>query len=1122
MKKTMKIGFIRDIKQSKGRFISILLLMFLSTFTLVGLKIVGPDIRATGDAYFDKYRLADITLMSTYGFAAEEQALINELVDNGDVEFGYIQDVTIGDTAESIRIFSNSKEISEYELIDGKMPTKSDQIAISNQMAEEYPIGSKIEITEKGDEEDYLLTNHSFTVVGHVNSLEIVSTLDLGATTVGTGQLNGYGVITDSAFDSEVYMIARVAYDDLQSKDAFLNDYLDTVKVYKKELEASITDLPEQRIATIKNDAYQEINENKQKLDDAAKELDDAQVKLDEGKSNLDNAKATLDSSSAQISEGERAIADGYTKISDGLSQLEIKQQELDQAQQELSSNLTIINNGQTEIDQALAEINANQLEVDNSRASLDAGLNQYLVGINNLQMAIADIDKQLLNPDLTDEERLVLEQTKNQLNIELAVVNGEYDYYVTSIYNPSITELNNAQLLIDGALVTINSKQTEIDAGREQLRLAQEQLTSGKQQLDAAKATLVQNQLGLDYKANELSVAKQQVATGFAEYYTGLDEYQANLLKFNEEEPQARLDIADGYKQIADAEQELEDLSMPVYTVYTREETPTSSGYSVFSSLATSIDKVANVFPIMLYAVAALVTFTTMTRYVEDERINTGTLLSLGYSEREIKRKYIVYGATSSSIGAVIGIMLGAVLIPELLYTSFRGEFTTPDLVLSFDLGIACGAMLVSVLCAIIPAFIVTASEFHSSPASLLLPKPPGNGSKIFLERITPIWNRLSFSHKVTARNIFRYKKRMLMTIFGVSGSVALLFTGLALQASIGNVSDIQFGEIIHYDMIAVEKSGMTPQEANEIEQLLSSTNVESSQDVYVESVSLEAGKNAERQAITMMVGTNENNYVQFRDRKTGETLKLNDGEVFINERLATALEINQGDTFTVNSAENIPVELKVGGIIEMYAGHFLFATEDTYREAFGETPVNNSIVFKLKDNSPSNIEQMAIDLMKLDGVQTVLQNASLIYQVENIATSLNSVMKLLIVLSVLLAVVILYNITNINVSERMRELSTTKVLGYYDKEVTLYIYRETMLLSIIGIIVGYGLGRIIHLFMMKTVAPLNMMFDQHVAIIAFIAPAILIIAVLVVLGIIIHFRLTKVDMLEALKSVE
>lgn len=1136
MKKTMKIGFFRELKTSRGRFISIMLLMFLSTFTLVGLKLVGPDIRMMANEYLNEYRLADLTVISNYGLSEDDTELLDAELTDANVEYGYFTDVTVGDTNQGVRLYSTPDSISEVELVSGSMPTTSGQIAISNQMSEEYPIGSTITVTEKGKKINNVLAVHEYEVVGYVNSLEILSTMDLGATNVGTGVLNGYGVVSPDDFDSEVYMIARIDYDDLRNDDAFLDDYLTEVADRKAEVEAVLKGQPKVRLTTIKDEANSEIADAEQEIADGEQELDDA-------KQELADAKVTLEDAEAELASGKQELDDGQAEVTDGLTQIETAKTELANAQAEIDTNRTTLEGAQAELDagqqeidenraqleSAQTELNANKEQLDTSLAQLNEGKAGYEAGISEIETNISNINLALSDPTLTEAQIAEYNATLTALNTALTQTQAEYDGFMTNVYNPSIADINSG-------LAQIETGQTEIDSGNAQLDAAQLEIDNNQATVTNGLAELEAGQLEVTNGLNEVATNEQtlneaqaeinqgliEYEEGLAEYQDGLAEYQEGLAEFNEKEPEARQDIEDAKQEIEDAKQEIEDLSLPTYTVNTRSETSTSGGYQLLSSLATSIDKVANVFPILLYAVAALVTFTTMTRFVEDERINTGTLLSLGYTESEIVKKYVIYGALSSSLGAILGIILGAVLIPLLLYTAFRGQFTTPDLILTFNFGVAATALVVSMLCAVIPAFLVSSAEFKFSPASLLLPKPPSDGSKIFLERITPIWERMSFAHKVTARNIFRYKKRMFMTIFGVSGSVALLFTGLAMQGSIESISEIQFGQIIDYDMIAVVDENADEEDIDIIKSYISDDMVEDSKPVYIESISSVAGENNERQAITLTVADDFTNYVNFGHRTDDQQVTLNTGEVIISERLAQIMELEEGDNFEVLSSENLPVELTVGGITEMYMGHFMYATPQTYEQAFGKPANLGSYLVKFKDSSLDNVNYAATEMLKLDGVLTVMQNESLISQVDVMADSLNSVMQLIIVLSGLLAIVILYNITNINVNERMRELSTTKVLGYYDNEVTMYIYRETVILSLIGIITGYGFGRIIHVFMMQTVSPSNMMFDYNVVLSAFTMPALLIIVISFILGIIVHRKLIKVDMLEALKSVE
>ncbi len=391
MKQTMKTGFLRELGHTRGRFISIMLLMFLSTFTLVGLKLVGPDIRMMANEYLDQYQLADLSVISTYGLEESDIQKLDTMQD-AQVEYGYFTDVTIDQTDEAIRLYSNHNQISQFELVSGSMPTETDQIAISDQMKEKYPLDSEITVIEKGSKSDQVLTEHTFTVVGYVNSLEILSTMDLGATNVGTGTLTGYGVTAKQSFDSEVYMIARMYFDDLRNEDAFLNDYLEEVASLKSEVEDLLEDQPQARLSKIKTDAEAEIEENLKKLEDGEAELDQAKVELSDAKIELEDAankladaKVQLDDALVEINNGQNEIDEGFAALEDAEAELLLGKQELDSNQQTLTESKQQVNEGfstiesqQVEIDNGYQELVAAQSEIDSARSELTAGKDQY------------------------------------------------------------------------------------------------------------------------------------------------------------------------------------------------------------------------------------------------------------------------------------------------------------------------------------------------------------------------------------------------------------------------------------------------------------------------------------------------------------------------------------------------------------------------------------------------------------------------------------------------------------------------------------------------------------------------------------------------------------------------
>lgn len=433
--------------------------------------------------------------------------------------------------------------------------------------------------------------------------------------------------------------------------------------------------------------------------------------------------------------------------------------------------------------------------------------------------------------------------------------------------------------------------------------------------------------------------------------------------------------------------------------------------------------------------------------------------------------------------------------------------------------------ALFLAFLSAVVPAYIVAKKTLREKPSALLLPKAPAAGSKILLERIKPIWNHMSFTHKVTARDIFRYKKRMLMTIFGVCGAVMLLFAGLSVQHSIAGINDRQFQTILRYDLIAAENSNLSTEETKEIENLLQSDAIDQSLPIYYTEMNQTAGKKQDKQEIKMIVLKETDlfaNFISLTERKSGDAISLSSDGVVLSERLAKLLDAKVGDTVTLCDADHQSYEMQVSGITEMYTGHFAFLNADYYEQVFQKSYTPNANLIILNTHGTDAADQMANQFMQLDGIAGIVQNTTMIQQINTIVESLNKIMTVLILVAVLLAIVILYNLTNINVMERIRELSTIRVLGFYDQEVTLYIYRETILLTLLGILVGYGTGDLFYRYLLAVVPPEEVMFNPALGAKAFIVPFFLIAGITICLGLVINQKLKKVDMLEALKSVE
>ena len=647
---------------------------------------------------------------------------------------------------------------------------------------------------------------------------------------------------------------------------------------------------------------------------------------------------------------------------------------------------------------------------------------------------------------------------------------------------------------------------QESLDEGKKQLDEAETNLTAGKKRLQDIESRLQ----GQEAQLGQLPEPQKSQAS------SQLGEAKEQLKQEKEKLSQAETDLTKEKAKWQASQDEVNALTEPTYHVYNRKSSPTSQGYLMYSNSAMSIRAVGNIFPVVLYAVAAMVTFTTMTRFVDEERTNAGIFKALGYHSKDIIAKFVIYGLVAGTLGTLLGILLGHYVLAPTISHIITERMIVGESQQNFYWTYSCLALGLSLIASVLPAYLVSRRELHEEAAQLLLPKPPVKGSKILLERITFIWSRLSFTQKVTARNIFRYKQRMLMTIFGVAGSVALLFAGLGIQSSVVGVADRQFKDLQQYQMVLSVNSRASDSDKAKLEEKLKSDEVENYRLIFSKQIEEDYAGKAGVQTVTMMV-TDQDDLAPFvLLEKNGEKLGLSNG-VVLTEKLAQLAGVSVGDNFTIDGKT-----FKVRAITEHYVGHFVYMNQATYEEIYGQAPKMNTYLVQLKDKSEVNTERVAGEFMEQAAVSGLVQNASTIQLFESFANSLNHTMAILVLVSVLLAIVILYNLTNINVAERIRELSTIKVLGFHNKEVTLYIYRETIILSLIGMIVGLVSGFYLHQFLIQMIAPGTFRFQPKVGWEVYLTPILAVSVILTILGFFVNHYLRKVDMLEALKSVE
>ena len=1131
----LHIDILRSFTHSVGRFVSIAFLIALGTFALVGLSAVGPNMRATGHTYFSSLNLADISVISDYGLDDGDQEALSRVPGTDELEFGYLKDVAVSDSITSVRIFSAPETVSEYEVVEGRMPASSGEIALDAGQRSRYALGDPISFTEKPDASgETVLETTSFTVVGFVNSSEILASENLGSSTSGSGRLDAFGVVVPEEFDSDVAMIARMTFTDLNGLDEFGQEYQSRVQAHRDAVDESLAGRPQARLDELRAEIQDQIDTGQSEVDKGRQQLDDAQAQLNQAKAAIADAKQQLSQGRAELAgqaaDAQQAIGEGRVRLAEGQAEIVRRQGEYDTAAAQMARARQQISDGQARIDQQSSQLEA-------SRTALAYAITQLVDQRSANDAEIAGVDSRtqeirarLAEPDVPPEEvqqlveelaalqarRVALLASNDLLDTSLIPqAQTTYDDFMSDVYTPGTQDLAAAQSQVDSARSEADARQPELDAAGAQLQEA-------KAQAAEAQAQVTQAQAELDTATAD---GQRQLAEAQAEIEANEAEYQVRLEEFTERKPNAERELADAEQRIAAATEQLNALETPVLALDTRREAPGSDGYIVYDTVAQTVDSLARIYPYFLYFVAALVAFTTMTRFVEEERTNAGTLKALGYGDREVMEKFVAYGLAAAIIGLMAGILLGHYLLPMIAYDAYADGFVLPRMQLHWQLRPLVLSVLLGLACTVLPALYAAWRELRERPTYLLRPKPPASGSTVPLEHLGFVWRRMSFTQKVTARNIFRYRQRTIMTIFGVCGAVAVLMSGLAVQGSIAGIGDRQFGEVIRYDLLVAQRAHVTKQQQEAIDARLGAGDIEGRFAVHYEELTRQAGAHDDKQPIALIVPEDVDRLdesITLVDATSRQPLLLTGGGAIITQRLAELTGVGVGDDLTVSDARGREHSVRVDGISEMYINHFIFMSPGAYEQAFGEEASTTGYMLSLADDSESATRQIAAEFMALDGVQGVISNTTYIDQVQTIVDALNQIMYVLILVAALLGVVILYNLTNLNVSERIRELSTIKVLGFYEREVTMYIYRETISLSLVGILVGYLFGAWLHRYIITQVPPDRVMFDPTITWPSYVIPAAVIVVITIVLGLLVNRRLRDVDMLAALKSTE
>lgn len=1018
MKSAMKKDFWREIKHTKSRFFSIMILVALSVAFLSGLKATAPDMKQTGDNYLDSLHLADIQVLSTLGLTEDDIDALRaqDGIENAEGEYVIDAFADSGSAEAVVKVLSLSEAgINDVLLREGRMPARADECVVEENMLELLDISIGDTITLEPDSKlDDALAGEEYTVVGTIRSPAYIA-VERGTSTIGSGTVKAYLYLPREAFTLDYYTAAYARVSGAAEMTAFYDEYDDYIDSVIDALEP----FGDER-AALRHDSL--VAEATEKLDDAQRELDDAKAEADE-----------------ELGKAERELSDARKKLDDGWRDYRDGQQELKDSRAELDEAYQSLQDGEQEYADGLAQYEASLRELEDRKTAAGAGM-----------------------AAVTDPAALA--------------------------------------------------------AMQEQLEQAQQQLDEAKAQLDASRAELDAGWQAYDDGEAQYAAGAQELADAYVELTDGEKDYRKGQREYEDGKAEADEKIADAQEKITDARREVADIESCEWYLFSRSYNP---GYTGFGQDADRMANLASVFPIIFFLVAALVCLTTMTRMVEEQRVQIGSLKAMGYSGLAISRKYLFYGLLPSLTGGVFGLVIGYILFPKMIFTAYQIMYQMPDIELHAYADISLFSLLAAVACTTVATLWACLATLRETPASLMRPRTPKAGKRVFLEYIRPLWKRMSFTHKVTARNLFRYQKRFWMTVIGIGGCTALIIAGFGLRSSLLFTMSRQYDELFHYSGQVTLSDNVLDDERQAVEDFLAGDErIVNYVPCAASSATVTTSGYSTTAYVEVMEADEIGKVVDLFDYKSGEPITMGDEGVYIDQKLSELLGVSVGDTFFLDGDER--GDVTVAGIYEHYTGHFVYMTPGYYESALGADGEPNAYLLNFTSDDTDTCNAIFEKLLSLSGVATTSRMRDTQDTYMHSMERVDFVVVIIILAAAALAMVVLFNLSNINITERQRELATIKLLGFYDNEVSAYVYRENIVLTVFGILMGCFMGHWLHIYLVRSTEIDLMMFGRQTEWTAYVYAAILTMLFSVAVNILAHFRMKKIDMVESLKSAE
>ena len=1170
--------FFIEIRKSFSRYLSILFMVTLGTSFFAGLRSSEPDMKESLDAYLDQTGYMNIRVLSTLGMSEDDVTALGAIKGVTDAEGLYSVDVLsdLGDSPKVIHVQSITGQINQLTLDEGRMPLAPDECVADRALCDQFglELGDRISVysgkdDELGDDLEDSLGEDTFIITGIGISPDYL-TIDRGTADIGTGSVSGFIAVDKTAFTAPAYTQVYVRADVLDQYNCFSKKYAEIVDGLIEDIEAIAGERCEIRLyeATAEHrnqiadakeelaagraeaeagfaDAWAEIEAGQREIEEGKKALDEAAAQLITGKAEYEAGLKEINAALAQIAEGERQLAAGRDTLTEKQKELASGKLQLEEGKQQYEAGLTELESAKQQIEEGeeqlrmlegmmaaaenaysqaaegwekgKADLEAQQAALDEAKKAYEEEHGESWEKSLSLRLSQAWLDSQWVTIEQLEKELAPLKQAMEDARTAVDESRTQLEDGKAQ-YEAGVKQLEEAKAQIDASEAQIADGEAQIAAGWAELEANEKQLADGKAQALAGQAELAKAK-------KELEDGEAQIEAGRAELIAGEQELKDGIAEYEKEKAKVEKEFAKAEKQIAEAEEELAKIELPQWYVLDRN---TVQNYVEYDLDAQKIGALAQVFPVLFFFVAALVSLTTMTRMVEEQRTLIGTMKALGYSSTSIAMKYILYALTATLFGSVLGVWIGSKMIPWVVITAYGILYQYMPVVLT---PVRPWYALLSAGMAVFSTVGATWMACHraltSQPASLMRPVAPTKGTRIFLERMPFIWKHLNFSSKSTLRNLFRYKKRLFMTLFGIGACMALLLVGYGVQDSIEAIVNRQYHTVWVYDMAVYLKDSEDEDLMAELDEyLMENRDMGGWLDVYTEGMEAEA--NGAFKSIMLLVPEDPvkmDDYIKLKSRTKNEQYALDADNAFISEKLAMKLSLEVGDTMTIKIDETKEYSVTVGAIVENYMQYYVYMSPEAYKKVFDDEPKWNQRLLSYGEGvelSEEEEERLSAEFLDLKGVTAMVSSSELRSTISTMLKALDYVVLVLIGAAGLLAFVVLYNLNNINITERKRELATIKLLGFYPGELAAYVYRENIILTALGIGMGVLLGTWLTNYVIETVEIDMIMFGRGIDTSSYIIGTLMTITFSVIVNVVMYYRLQKIDMIESLKSVE